>query len=193
LPLRGEENQAAAGEGGTHIPLQKLGNRVMIIGCGGGGKSTLARKLGESTGLPVIHLDKEFWNSGWVETPKAIWYEKQRALAAQERWIIDGNYRGSMEYRLERADTVIFLDFKRTVCLFGVIKRQLTHIGQTRPDMPAGCPEKIDREFIQWIWRFRRETRPGVMAKLEAFPTVRVITLENRQEVRTFLCGLIVR
>ena len=47
--------------------------RVMIIGCGGAGKSTLARKLGEKTGLPVVHLDQIWWAPGnWqhIEKPE---------------------------------------------------------------------------------------------------------------------------
>ncbi len=31
--------------------------RVAVIGCGGAGKTTLARRLGEALGSPVIHGD----------------------------------------------------------------------------------------------------------------------------------------
>lgn len=130
--------------------------RVMIIGCGGAGKSTLARQLGEVTGLPVVHLDKLFWKSGWVESSKAEIDEKIRQAAACPRWIMDGNYNRTLEQRLERADTVIYLDFPRMVCLWGVFKRLLTNLGKVRPDMPEGCPEKVDLEFLRWIWNFNK-------------------------------------
>lgn len=93
--------------------------RVAIIGPGGAGKSTLARQLGAITGVPVIHLDREHWKPGWVETPAAEWEERVRELAAAERWIIDGNYGGTLDVRLDRADTVVFLDFGRFRCLRG--------------------------------------------------------------------------
>ncbi len=59
--------------------------RIIIIGSSGGGKSTLAKQLGDITGHPVIHLDKEHWNPGWVETPKDIWQEKVKELLKGEQ------------------------------------------------------------------------------------------------------------
>ncbi|MDZ8035131.1 hypothetical protein [Nostoc sp. DedSLP04] len=44
--------------------------KILIIGSGGAGKSTLARELGTILSLEVIHLDAWYWNPGWVETPK---------------------------------------------------------------------------------------------------------------------------
>jgi len=64
--------------------------RIALVGPGGAGKSTLARRLGARLGLPVVHLDAEHWHPGWVETPAEEWAEKVRALASGERWIIDG-------------------------------------------------------------------------------------------------------
>ncbi len=47
--------------------------KILIIGSGGAGKSTFARRLHKATGIDVIHLDKVFWRPNWVETPKDEW------------------------------------------------------------------------------------------------------------------------
>ena len=164
-----------------------LGNRIMIIGSGGSGKSTLARQLGERLKLPVIHLDKEFWNSGWVETPCEEWREKQSTLFDGEAWIADGNYIGGMDLRLERADTAIFLDFGRLVCICSVIKRRLKNRGKTRPDMAEGCPEKIDFEFLKWIWQFPKKTRPDILKNMTKYTGVDWMVVRNRREIKRCL------
>lgn len=76
----------------------------MIIGCCGAGKSTLARKLHAVAGLELIHLDRQYWKSGWIETEPEEWGEKVAGLVAKPNWIIDGNYGGTMDIRIKRAD-----------------------------------------------------------------------------------------
>ena len=93
-------------------------NRVMVIGCGGAGKSTLARKLGEKTGRPVVHLDQIWWAPGnWQHLEKPEFDERLLAELEKPRWIVDGNFNRTIELRLERCDTVIYLDYPRLVCL----------------------------------------------------------------------------
>lgn len=141
-----------------------LGQRIMIIGSGGAGKSTLARQLGERLDLPVTHLDREYWQTGWVAPPKAEWDARVAELVAGDRWIIDGNYGATLGVRLAAADTVIFLDFPRLLCLWRVVCRFLAYRGHSRPDMAPGCPEQLDREFLYWIWHdFPRNTHPGIL------------------------------
>lgn len=159
----------------------------MIIGSCGSGKTTLALELGEIVKIPVIHLDKEFWRAGWKETPKLEWLEKQRALAAGETWIIEGNYGGSLEIRLERADTVIFLDYNRYVCAFRVLKRWLQNLGKTRADMADGCKEKMDWEFLRFVWQFPAVSRPKIIEKLKEYGGVTVIAMKNPKETRRFI------
>ena len=122
--------------------------RIQIMGCSGAGKSTLARKLGEITGLPVVHIDRLFWKPGWVESGKEEIDRKILDAAAEERWIMDGNYSRTLQARLDRCDLVIYLDFPRWFCIQSVIRRCLQNAGQIRPDMAEGCPEKIDWEFL---------------------------------------------
>lgn len=161
--------------------------RVLIIGCGGAGKSTLARTLGEKTGLPVVHLDKLFWKPGWVESAKEEIDQKIIEAATQERWIMDGNYNRTMPLRLQYCDTVIYLDFSRIACLMGVCKRILTTYGTVRPDMGEGCPERFDWEFLKWVWNFNKNNRQRYYAMLGNLPEKNVIILKNRRQVRKFL------
>ena len=161
--------------------------RVMIIGCGGSGKSTLARKLGEKTGLPVVHLDKLFWKPGWVSLSREEFDEVHRKALAEEKWIVDGNFDRTIPERLKRCDTVVYLDFSRLACLLGVVKRVVTTYGTVRPDMGEGCPERFDWEFLKWVWNFNKNKRERNYRLLGEATGVNVIILRNRREVNRFL------
>ena len=161
--------------------------RIMIIGCGGSGKSTLARALGEKTGLPVVHLDKLFWKPGWVESTKEEIDEKIRAEMNKPSWIMDGNYNRTMAERIRHCDTVIYLDFSRMACLWGVLKRVITTYGSVRPDMGAGCPERFDWEFLKWVWNYNRDKREKNYCLLKEAKDVEIVVLKNRYAVKQFL------
>ncbi len=165
--------------------------RVAVIGCGGAGKSTLARRLGRRTGLPVVHLDGHYWRPGWRPTDPETWRGLHEGLIAGERWIIDGNYGGTMEIRLAAADTIIFLDLPGYLCVWRAVKRYLQHLGRPRIDRAAGCSEKIDWPFLWYIWRYPATSRVRVLARLEQYAAGRQIVILRRQsEVRRFLDGL---
>ena len=161
--------------------------RIIIIGCGGAGKSTLARKLGEKLNLPVVHLDSIFWLPGWVEMERDAFDARVRQELRKDKWIIDGNYNRTMPERLQYCDTVIYLDFSRMACLYGIFKRLLTNIGKTRPDMGAGCKEKVDWEFVKWVWNFNKNKRERYYRMLQDAKGVETIVLKNRRMVNRFL------
>lgn len=164
--------------------------RILIIGCGGAGKSTLARQLGEKLGVPVVHLDKLFWKPGWVERSD----EEFDAILAQElekpRWIMDGNFNRTMPQRMEKCDTIIYLDFGRFACLRGVLKRVLTTYGKVRSDMGEGCPERFDLEFLKWVWNFNKNKRQNYYRLLNEAEGIETIALKNRRQVKKFLKSL---
>lgn len=165
--------------------------RIVIIGSGGAGKSTLARQLGEKLRLPVVHLDQLFWKPGWVETTQEEFDEKLARELAKPAWIMDGNFNRTIPQRLERCDTVIYLDFHRVTCLFGVLKRILTSYGKTRPDMAEGCPERLDLDFLKWVWNFNRDgKRERYYRLLNEAEDVQTIVLKNRRMVKRFLASL---
>ena len=164
--------------------------RILIIGCGGAGKSTLARQLGEKTGLPVVHLDQLFWHPGWVESTKDEIDAKIMEELGKPRWIMDGNYNRTLPLRFQSCDTVIYLDFCRFACLFGVLKRVLTTYGTVRPDMAEGCPERFDLDFLKWVWNFNKSKRESYYRLLNETDGIEKIVLKNRRMVKRFLKSL---
>ena len=162
--------------------------RVIVIGSGGAGKSTLARALGQRLGLRVVHLDAQFWQAGWVERDREDWLEWQRNVLLEPRWIMDGNYGGTLDVRLEAADTVIFLDLPPAICIARVVWRVLCYLGRSRPDMARGCPEKLDFKFLRWIWQYPRKNRPVILEKLTRLEQGQcVVRLRSAAAVRDFL------
>ncbi len=161
--------------------------KILIIGSGGAGKSTFAKRLGEITGIEVIHLDKLHWRAGWVEPPKDEWHKTVETLLKQSEWIMDGNFGGTMEMRLAACDTAVFLDLPRTVCLYRILKRWLKYRNTNRPDMTAGCNEKVDWKFLGWIWNFQKTTKPKIEERLKRFGREKtVIRLHSKKEVEDF-------
>jgi adenylate kinase family enzyme len=163
--------------------------KVAIIGSCGAGKSTLAVNLSKKLDLPVIHLDAYYWQAGWQETDAQEWLQIQENLIKQNRWIIDGNYGKTMGIRFAAADTLIWLDFNRYLCLWTVLQRYLKYPGKTRPDMAANCPERLTKEFMQYVWNFPQVDRPKITNKLAQYrqQDTKQIILQNPHQVLNFL------
>ena len=165
--------------------------RILVIGPGGSGKSTVAKEIASRLDLPLIHLDALYWKPGWRATDKETWELTLRELVAAPRWVMDGNYGGTLELRLARCDTVVFLDLPRMICLWRVLERQVEFLGRSRPDMAPDCPERITFEFVNWIWTYPKSRRPGILRRLAGLRAdQRAIVLSSRRAVRGFLSEL---
>lgn len=167
-------------------------DRILIVGSGGAGKTTLALQLASLLSLEVIHLDQHFWNSGWRESTPEEWNAKVQNLIAKDRWVMDGNYSGTLEIRARTADTIIFLDFSTWTCLRGILWRRLQYHGRTRPSMPENCPERLNPEFIHYVWNYRRSRRPAMLERLKRYEAEKkkVFIFRNRREVNKWIKGL---
>jgi adenylate kinase family enzyme len=165
--------------------------RILVIGTGGSGKTTVARRLAERTGLPLVHLDVHYWRAGWQPTPPEEWQVMVRQLVTADEWIIDGNYGGTLDLRLEACDTVVFLDIPRIVCLWRVLKRQVRYLGRVRPDLAPGCRERLSWEFLVWIWTYPTRRRGDILRRLAALDTQkRVAILRSSAEIDQFLASV---
>lgn len=149
--------------------------RIIVIGMMGSGKSTFANKLGKKINLPVIHLDKEYHLSNWEERfTKERWIEFLKNLLKQKEWIIDGNYKSTLNLRLKTADTVVFFDFPKWICLFRAFKRSFN---KEQPfDKPKGMREKISFELIKLIITYHSNT---IREKLKKYKNDKQIFIVN--------------
>ena len=145
--------------------------RVLIVGCPGAGKSTLAKELAEATRLPVVHLDRHYWQPGWQRPDSASWQKTVEKLAAQSEWIMDGNYSGTLEQRLASADTLIHLDYTTSLCLWRVIRRTVSGLGRNR-----GC-----RGGWLCLLRDRRAYRAGRHVLAPVCPRWAGVTRRKRE------------
>ncbi len=166
--------------------------RVLVVGCPGGGKSTLSVELGQRLDLPVVHLDQLHWQPGWEKLPKQQWLATVRELIDEPRWLLDGNYRGSMALRMERCDAVLFLDLPRWLCVYGVLRRFALGRLAPRAGMPDDCREQLTWSFLKFVWRYPKDDVPRVEALLEALPpSVEVVRIRSRAELRVLLGALV--
>jgi len=150
--------------------------RVVILGRGAAGKSTLARQLGEIAGLPVVELDKIFWRSGLLPTPRVEWIQLQQSLIEKEEWVLDGDLGpyDAVEVRLRAADTIILLDFSLFRCALRAFRR---------------APERAD--FWRWVLLYRRESVPRLTDAISRnAPNATVHILRTSKAVTEFLADV---
>ena len=165
--------------------------KILIIGNAGSGKSTLARLLAARLGIATVHLDQLYWRTGWQEAPRAEFLAGIDDSVARPAWIMDGNYTTTFERRMPAADTIIWLDMPRWLCLARILKRHLVNRGRVRADAAPGCPEKIDWQFLRFVWGYPKRSRPKTLSALSHYgPGRRVIVLRSRAEVRRFPASL---
>jgi len=162
--------------------------RIAIIGCGGAGKTSLALRLGRKLSIPVHHLDAIFWGPGWQPIERAAFEAAQRELLARPAWVIDGNYGGTMELRLAAADTIVFMDLSRPMCLWGALKRRVQQ--QAGPDKLPQNREKLTLEYLRWIWGYSSSRRPGILKRLKELRDEKtIIILRSRADTARFLAA----
>ncbi|HZZ35571.1 MAG TPA: hypothetical protein VFE03_07585 [Caulobacteraceae bacterium] len=166
--------------------------RIAIIGRSGGGKSSLARRLGAKLATPVIHLDVLFWLPGWKESEAEPFRQRLAAALNAETWITDGNFTGiAADLHLAGADTIVWVDQPRMVCLWRAFARAVRERGRNRADMAEGCDEKIDLPFLAYIWNWDRDTRPRVEAALAHHGgAARLLRLTSDAQIEAFLATL---
>jgi adenylate kinase family enzyme len=148
-------------------------NRILVLGRGAAGKSTLATRLSTHTGIPLVELDSVFWRPDLTPTPPTEWIALQQKLTAEPRWILDGDLGpyDVLEARLSAADTVVLLDFSLFRCLWRALRRSR---------------ERLD--FWLWLVFWRRRSRPAILAAIARHaPTATLQILRNPLAVERWL------
>ncbi len=157
-----------------------------MVGCPGAGKSTLARRLRDLTGLPLYPLDLLWHRPDKTTVSQEVFDRALDAILSQDRWILDGNYDRTLERRLARCNEVFFLDYPLEVCLEGARAR----IGTVREDLPW-VEDTLDPEFYQWILDYPKERLPRLRARLAACGNaIPIHTFYARSEAEAYFTDL---
>ena len=169
--------------------------RIMVIGVSAGvGKSTFARRLGDTLNIEVHHLDTYYWRPGWMVAPLEDFISAQKEILRYDKWIMEGNYSHSFKLRSELADTIIYLEPPLRVCLYRVIKRWLSYLGKTRPDMGKGCNEKLDWQFVKFIMTTYFSRRKEMKIKLADIqkrdPEKVIVILKSKPDIEGYLLNM---
>jgi adenylate kinase family enzyme len=162
--------------------------KILILGSGAG-KSTFSKQLGMIKGVPVIHLDSLYWKAGWVASSEQAWDATiDGLLESNDTYIMDGNYSRTLDRRLKDTVTVFYFDFPRYLCIYRVIKRRILNHGMTRADMAEGCEEKIDLDFIRWIWNFKKRSRGKILKTLDEVGRYKMVHIFKKpRDVNTYI------
>lgn len=137
------------------------------------------------TGLPLIHLDKTYWNDEWPPTPAKDWEEYQREITKNEKWNMDGNYGYTLDLSISACDTVIFLDYSRFICTFRAFKRMIVNPREVRDDL--GLRDKFDPSFLKWVFFFPDRGRKLIIEGLNKHPGKKFFHFKSPRELHRFL------
>jgi adenylate kinase family enzyme len=160
--------------------------RIVVLGCGGSGKSYLARAVARHLELNLTHLDALYYDENWDAVPMEDFAAAQRRLIAESAWVIEGNYASTLPIRLAAADTVILLDLPARTCLRGIVGRHLRHGPGQEPE--SGTFNRITWQFVRYILGYRRRMLPRVHAAIgEHASSADVIVLRSRGQARSLL------
>ena len=168
--------------------------RILVAGVSGSGKTTLSGRISERLGVPCVEMDDLHWGPGW--TPRETFLDDVAALAAEDEWVTEWQYRAARPVMLARAEVVVWLDLPTRVTMARVVRRTLRRrlrretlwsAGNVEPPLRSILTERD--HIVRWAWRTRHTYRAGALSLWEQ-PDVEVIRLRSTREVERWLASL---
>ncbi|WP_077601417.1 isopentenyl transferase family protein [Oceanobacillus sojae] len=159
--------------------------RILIIGCPGAGKSTLATCIAQIKGIPVVHLDSIQWIDNDTNISQAAFDAKLKDELQKDQWVIDGNYARTLELRMKYAEMVIWLAFPRSVCLYRIFKRYVKNRGKKNPH---GNPDRLDFSFLRFVWNYKKENNLQVKSLKNRYDgQLSFVQIRSGRKLRKFM------
>ena len=162
--------------------------KVSIMGYSGSGKSTLAKAVAKSYECEALHLDTVQFLENWEVRPIEESQKIVSTFLENESWVIDGNYSNfHLAERLANSDQIVLLLFSRWASLRRATARYFKYRGKTRPDMAAGCEEKLDAEFVWWLlYQGRDKKRRQFFKDIQKNHSEKIVIIKNQRQLDRF-------
>lgn len=162
--------------------------KIAVIGHSSSGKSTFSKRLAQVYQIPVLHIDKIFFEPNWVERDKKIVETEIREFMRSQKWIIDGFYRKLATERFDEADQIFIFNFNRFKCLYGAIVRRFKYHNQNRDSVCIGCKERLNFSFVLWIlFGGRKKDSRQLLKRFEIEYKDKIIVFKNRKQANHYL------
>lgn len=168
--------------------------KILILGNGASGKTTLAKTLSTHLNIPLLHLDSVYWINGWKHNDRSFFSKSVNNFLNKEKWVIEGTPMFEIEKRISAADTIIFLDFKPITCLKRALTRSLLGLKSNKPKSEDdGCPAvKLSIKTFLWIWRFNKEKRNLILNKISSAKALNKYIIKNKKELNLMVKELFI-
>ena len=157
--------------------------KIIVIGCPGSGKSTFSKRLKEITNLPLYHLDMLYHYEDGSHITREEFKDKLKDIFKDDEWILDGNYQGTLEFRIRECDTIFLLDYPMEVC----VKGAEDIVGIKKDDIPW-FEETLNEDFKKRIMKFSEECLPEIYGLIDKYKEEKeIIIFKTRKEADDYL------
>lgn len=160
--------------------------KILIFGTPGSGKTLLARKLSKSLDLPIFHIDKYFFEKGWIERDHDHFLQDVKEVVKTENWIIDGNGMRSLEMRYSQADLAIYCNFPRFLCLYRIFYRWISTFNKAKEDGPEGSKNSVSWRLVKYLWKFNAKYKAQIDGLKKKYPDVEFLELGSKTDLKSF-------
>ncbi|PIS00324.1 MAG: hypothetical protein COT84_08225 [Chlamydiae bacterium CG10_big_fil_rev_8_21_14_0_10_35_9] len=160
--------------------------KILVFGVPGSGKTHLANKISKTFDLPIFHIDKHFFEKGWVERDPELFLKDVRSFLKKDRWVIDGNGMRTLEMRYKEADIVIYCRLPKLTCLYRVLYRWVSTLNRSKEDGPEGSTNSISWKLIKYLWNFTEKYQEQIKELQMKYPKTTLYEIHTKQEMNDF-------